>query len=197
MLPGLLRYESGIEMNEEIVIMTTKGEAIALGECRVFIKNSSSRRKVYILKEAPLLNKKNNSHRPRTLAGEICIVNREFCDLRCLINTQWVSISYYSKCLITHWPVSQQLNHTVSEVVSCTPYISIINLRLSNSALINHFDQQGVGQSISYLLAAFLTKLIRQPWHVLLNRIIIMIIIIIIIIIIEYLSNRVLLTINY
>ena len=31
MLPGLLRYESGIEMNEEIVIMTTKGEAIALG----------------------------------------------------------------------------------------------------------------------------------------------------------------------
>ena len=58
MLPGLLRYESGIEMNEEIVIMTTKGEAIALGECRVFIKNSSSRRKVYILKEAPRLNKK-------------------------------------------------------------------------------------------------------------------------------------------
>ena len=53
MLPGLLRYESGIEMNEEIVIMTTKGEAIALGECRVFIKNSSNRRKVYILKEAP------------------------------------------------------------------------------------------------------------------------------------------------
>ena len=47
MLPGLLRYESGIEMNEEIVIMTTKGEAIALGECRVFIKNSGSRRKVY------------------------------------------------------------------------------------------------------------------------------------------------------
>ena len=47
MLPGLLRYESGIEMNEEIVIMTTKGEAIALGECRVFIENSSSRRKVY------------------------------------------------------------------------------------------------------------------------------------------------------
>ena len=32
MIPGLLRYESGIEMNEEIVIMTTKGEAIALGE---------------------------------------------------------------------------------------------------------------------------------------------------------------------
>ena len=33
MIPGLLRYESGIEMNEEIVIMTTKGEAIALGKC--------------------------------------------------------------------------------------------------------------------------------------------------------------------
>ena len=32
MIPGLLRYESGIEMNEEVVIMTTKGEAIALGE---------------------------------------------------------------------------------------------------------------------------------------------------------------------
>lgn len=31
MIPGLLRYESGIEMNAEIVIMTTKGEAIALG----------------------------------------------------------------------------------------------------------------------------------------------------------------------
>lgn len=32
MIPGLLRYESGIEMNEQIVIMTTKGEAIALGK---------------------------------------------------------------------------------------------------------------------------------------------------------------------
>jgi hypothetical protein len=31
MIPGLLRYESGIEMNEQIIIMTTKGEAIALG----------------------------------------------------------------------------------------------------------------------------------------------------------------------
>ncbi|KAI7861993.1 H/ACA ribonucleoprotein complex subunit 4 [Spinellus fusiger] len=30
MIPGLLRYESGIEINEEIVLMTTKGEAIAL-----------------------------------------------------------------------------------------------------------------------------------------------------------------------
>ncbi|KTW27165.1 centromere/microtubule-binding protein CBF5 [Pneumocystis jirovecii RU7] len=31
MIPGLLRYESGIEINEEVVLMTTKGEAIALG----------------------------------------------------------------------------------------------------------------------------------------------------------------------
>lgn len=31
MLPGLLRYESGVEINEEVVLMTTKGEAIALG----------------------------------------------------------------------------------------------------------------------------------------------------------------------
>ena len=41
MIPGLLRYESGIEINEEIVIMTTKGEAIALGEyplIRNFVK---------------------------------------------------------------------------------------------------------------------------------------------------------------
>ena len=31
MIPGLLRYESGIEVNEEVVLMSTKGEAIALG----------------------------------------------------------------------------------------------------------------------------------------------------------------------
>lgn len=31
MIPGVLRYESGIEVDEEIVIMTTKGEAVALG----------------------------------------------------------------------------------------------------------------------------------------------------------------------
>lgn len=30
MIPGLLRFESGIEVNDEIVLMTTKGEAIAL-----------------------------------------------------------------------------------------------------------------------------------------------------------------------
>jgi len=32
MLPGVLRFEDGIELNSEIVIITTKGEAIALGK---------------------------------------------------------------------------------------------------------------------------------------------------------------------
>lgn len=31
-LPGILRYEDGIELGEEIVIVTTKGEAICLGK---------------------------------------------------------------------------------------------------------------------------------------------------------------------
>ncbi|OAG43030.1 centromere/microtubule-binding protein cbf5 [Fonsecaea monophora] len=31
MIPGLLRFEAGIEVHEEVVLMTTKGEAIALG----------------------------------------------------------------------------------------------------------------------------------------------------------------------
>ena len=31
MIPGLLRFEDGIEVNEEVVIMTVKGEAVALG----------------------------------------------------------------------------------------------------------------------------------------------------------------------
>ncbi|ODQ55684.1 putative rRNA pseudouridine synthase [Saitoella complicata NRRL Y-17804] len=31
MIPGLLRYEAGIDVNEEVVLMTTKGEAIAIG----------------------------------------------------------------------------------------------------------------------------------------------------------------------
>lgn len=30
MLPGVLRYESNIEVNQEVVLITTKGEAIAL-----------------------------------------------------------------------------------------------------------------------------------------------------------------------
>ncbi len=32
MLPGVLRYDNGINVGDEIVLMTTKGEAIALGE---------------------------------------------------------------------------------------------------------------------------------------------------------------------
>lgn len=32
MLPGVLRYEDGIELNQEIVVITTKGEAICTGE---------------------------------------------------------------------------------------------------------------------------------------------------------------------
>ena len=35
MLPGILRYESGIEVNEEVVMMTTKGEAIAVGKNKI------------------------------------------------------------------------------------------------------------------------------------------------------------------
>ena len=31
MIPGLLRFEAGIEVHEEVVLITTKGEAIALG----------------------------------------------------------------------------------------------------------------------------------------------------------------------
>ncbi|KAL4787777.1 pseudouridine synthase [Aspergillus varians] len=31
MIPGLLRFEAGIELGEEVVLMTTKGEAIAIG----------------------------------------------------------------------------------------------------------------------------------------------------------------------
>eukprot|EP01027_Heterolobosea_sp_BB2_P000238 GEZU01000358.1.p1 GENE.GEZU01000358.1~~GEZU01000358.1.p1 ORF type:complete len:479 (+),score=159.64 GEZU01000358.1:211-1437(+) len=31
MIPGLLRYDSGIEVGDEVVMMTTKGEAIAIG----------------------------------------------------------------------------------------------------------------------------------------------------------------------
>jgi len=30
MLPGVLRYESDIEVGKELVLMTTKGEAIAI-----------------------------------------------------------------------------------------------------------------------------------------------------------------------
>lgn len=32
MLPGVVMYDQGIELNQEIVIVTTKGEAVALGK---------------------------------------------------------------------------------------------------------------------------------------------------------------------
>lgn len=32
MLPGVLMYDEGIELNQEIIIVTTKGEAVALGK---------------------------------------------------------------------------------------------------------------------------------------------------------------------
>lgn len=32
MLPGVLRYEDGIELNQDIVVITTKGEAICTGK---------------------------------------------------------------------------------------------------------------------------------------------------------------------
>jgi H/ACA ribonucleoprotein complex subunit 4 len=35
MLPGVLRYESGIEVDKEIILMTTKGEAVALAIARM------------------------------------------------------------------------------------------------------------------------------------------------------------------
>ena len=31
MIPGVLRYSSKIEINKEVVLMTTKGEAVAMG----------------------------------------------------------------------------------------------------------------------------------------------------------------------
>ena len=54
MIPGLLRYESGIEINEEIVIMTTKGEAIALGEyplIRNFVKLNQKKQQPTLVKQ--------------------------------------------------------------------------------------------------------------------------------------------------
>lgn len=41
MLPGLLRYDDGIELNQEIVIVTTKGEAVCLGMWSLLQFNSS------------------------------------------------------------------------------------------------------------------------------------------------------------
>lgn len=36
LLPGVLRYDDGIELNQEIVVVTTKGEAVCLGKCHFF-----------------------------------------------------------------------------------------------------------------------------------------------------------------
>lgn len=42
MIPGLLRYESGIEVHEEVVLITTKGEAIALANAQMSTVELSS-----------------------------------------------------------------------------------------------------------------------------------------------------------
>ncbi|KAK7751661.1 centromere/microtubule-binding protein cbf5 [Diatrype stigma] len=42
MIPGLLRYEAAIEVGEEVVLMTTKGEAIALGIAQMSTVEMSS-----------------------------------------------------------------------------------------------------------------------------------------------------------
>ncbi len=36
MIPGLLRYADGIEIGDEVVLITTKGEAIAVGIAQVW-----------------------------------------------------------------------------------------------------------------------------------------------------------------
>ena len=40
MIPGLLRFSDGIEVGEEVVLMTTKGEAIAVGIAQVRARES-------------------------------------------------------------------------------------------------------------------------------------------------------------
>ena len=71
MIPGLLRYESGIELNEEIVIMTTKGEAIALGESTL-IRN---------LKSNSTKENNNNQHYVLLVKQlQKCIVSLMFCE---------------------------------------------------------------------------------------------------------------------
>lgn len=42
MIPGLLRFEAGIEVNEIVVLMTTKGEAIALGIAQMAASDMAS-----------------------------------------------------------------------------------------------------------------------------------------------------------
>lgn len=43
MLPGVLRYEDGIEVNQEIVVITTKGEAICIGKGSLSLLHHPSR----------------------------------------------------------------------------------------------------------------------------------------------------------
>lgn len=38
MIPGLLRFSDGIEIGDEVVLMTTKGEAIAVGIAQVGVR---------------------------------------------------------------------------------------------------------------------------------------------------------------
>lgn len=42
LLPGVLRYEDGIELGQEIVILTTKGEAIAIGKVVLAIRSKDT-----------------------------------------------------------------------------------------------------------------------------------------------------------
>ena len=50
MLPGVMRYEDGIEVNQEIVIITSKGEAVALGEYTLHTKGENAFVKTLSLK---------------------------------------------------------------------------------------------------------------------------------------------------
>ena len=44
MIPGLLRYSDNIEIGDEVVLMTTKGEAIAVGIAQVGQRGRARRR---------------------------------------------------------------------------------------------------------------------------------------------------------
>lgn len=44
MIPGLLRFSDNIEIGDEVVLMTTKGEAIAVGIAQVGQRGSARRR---------------------------------------------------------------------------------------------------------------------------------------------------------
>ena len=42
MIPGVLRYDDGIELNDQTVVCTSKGEAVALGKIVSFLLTLSS-----------------------------------------------------------------------------------------------------------------------------------------------------------